>query len=208
MDYAEKIIAERTRRVISGYDYKGKVENELYSKKITLKNLAEGASLIEQAEKIIEENKDKYDKISKPKIADNCLKVIGTKVYEERMEGLGGAFDYYELGEPLFLSDGNLNESVGVEKIREYIYYTETHNYLTRKQDTEHPYLLDYLDGTGYFFYYEPNKITTLSHDTLNIVPQKSDHYVIYADVCTISKEQLAQMNITFKKIPRDINRF
>lgn len=122
--------------------------------------------------------------------------------------GLGGAFDYYELGEPLFQRDGNLNEKVGIDKIREYIYYTETHEYLTRKQDTNHPYLLDYFNGTGYFFYYNPNEITTLSYDTLNIVPKKADHYVIYADVCTISNEQLAQMNITFKKIPRDINRF
>ncbi|MBQ9474040.1 MAG: site-specific DNA-methyltransferase, partial [Bacteroidales bacterium] len=120
----------------------------------------------------------------------------------------GGAFDYYELGKPLFQRDGNLNENVGIDKIREYIYYTETHEYLTRKQDTNHPYLLDYFNGTGYFFYYKPNAITTLSHDTLNIVPKKADHYVIYADVCTISNEQLAQMNITFKKIPRDINRF
>ena len=136
------------------------------------------------------------------------MKVIGTKIYDEQKEGLGGAFDYYELGEPLFLPDGNLNESVGVEKLREYIYYTETHDYLARKQDSDSPYLLDYYDGTGYFFYYEPKAITTLSHDTLNIVPQKADHYVIYADVCSISKEQLAQMNITFKKIPRDINMF
>lgn len=124
------------------------------------------------------------------------------------VQGLCGAFDYYELGEPLFKEDGNLNEKVGISKIREYIYYTEAHQYLTRQQDNDFPYLLDYLDGTGYFFYYEPDRLTTLSHDTLNIVPQKADHYVIYADICTISPEQLAQKNITFKKIPRDINRF
>ena len=123
-------------------------------------------------------------------------------------EGLGGAFDFYELGEPLFYNDGNLNEKVGIDKIRSYIYYTETHEPLIREQDIEYPYLLDYHDGTGYFFYYDANEITTLSHDTLNIVPKKADHYVIYADVCAISKEQLAQLNITFKKIPRDINRF
>ena len=108
----------------------------------------------------------------------------------------------------MFKKDGNINESVGIQKIREYIYYTETHEYLTHKQEKEYPYLLDYFNCTGYFFFYEPNKITTLSHDTLNIVPKKADHYVIYADVCVIDNEQLAQMNITFKKIPRDINRF
>lgn len=42
------------------------------------------------------------------------------------VEALGGNFDFYELGQPLFLEDGNLNELVGVEKIRQYVYYTET----------------------------------------------------------------------------------
>ena len=124
------------------------------------------------------------------------------------VEGLGGSFDYYELGEPLFLPDGNLNESVGTDKIREYIYYSETHDHLTRPQSKDYPYLLDYLDDSGYFFYYEPDNLTTLSHDTLNIVSQEASHYVIYADICTISKEQLSKMNIVFKKIPRDIKRF
>ena len=40
--------------------------------------------------------------------------------------GTGGAFDYYELGEPMFDEEKNLNENIGEEKIREYIYYTET----------------------------------------------------------------------------------
>lgn len=127
---------------------------------------------------------------------------------KKAVEGLGGSFDYYELGEPLFNEDGTLNEAVGADKIRAYVYYTETHQHLARQQDTDYPYLLDYHGGTGYFFYYEPDKVTTISYDILHIVPQKAEHYVIYADVCTLGKEQLAKMNIVFKKIPRDINRF
>jgi len=127
---------------------------------------------------------------------------------KKAVEGLGGSFDYYELGEPLFNEDGTLNEAVGTDKIRAYVYYTETHQHLARQQDTDYPYLLDYHGGTGYFFYYEPDKVTTISYDILHIVPQRAEHYVIYADVCTLGKEQLAKMNIVFKKIPRDINRF
>ena len=127
---------------------------------------------------------------------------------KKAVEGLGGSFDYYELGEPLFNADGTLNEAVGTDKIRAYVYYTETHQHLARQQETDYPYLLDYHGGTGYFFYYEPDKVTTISYDILHIVPQKAEHYVIYADVCTLSKAQLAKMNIVFKKIPRDINRF
>ena len=123
-------------------------------------------------------------------------------------KGFGGSFDYYELGAPLFNEDDTLNEEVGETRIREYIYYTETREHLPRKQDKAYPYLLDYHNDTGYFFYYKKDELTELSHDTLNIVPKKADHYVIYADTCTISKEELAKMNISFKKIPRDINRF
>ena len=42
------------------------------------------------------------------------------------VEGTSGNFSYYELGEPLLLPSGNLNEKVGTEKIRDYIWYTET----------------------------------------------------------------------------------
>lgn len=208
MDYAETITAERVRRVITGYPYKGKKEEEIYSKKLTTTNILKADEILKEAESVVDKVKDKYDKVGKPKIADNCIKVMGTKVYEERMEGLGGSFDYYELGEPLFNEDGTLNEAVGADKIRAYVYYTETHQHLARQQDTDYPYLLDYHGGTGYFFYYEPDKVTTISYDILHIVPQKAEHYVIYADVCTLGKAQLAKMNIVFKKIPRDINRF
>lgn len=208
MNYADTITAERVKRVMNGYLFKGKIEEEIYSKKLTPKNILQAGTILAEAQQMAELNKDNYDKIGKPEIEDNCLKVIGTKVYTDRMEGLGGSFDYYELGAPLFNEDDTLNEKVGETRIREYIYYTETREHLTRIQDEAYPYLLDYYNDTGYFFYYKKDELTELSHDTLNIVPKKADHYVIYADTCTISKEELAKMNISFKKIPRDINRF
>ena len=47
------------------------------------------------------------------------------KVYGN-IEGTGGDFSYYELGDPLMTPDGQLNENVPVEKIREYVYFMET----------------------------------------------------------------------------------
>ena len=41
------------------------------------------------------------------------------------VEGTGGNFSFYDLGEPLLHGDV-LNENVGVEKIREYVYFTDT----------------------------------------------------------------------------------
>lgn len=122
--------------------------------------------------------------------------------------GTGGAFDYYKLGEPMFDKEKNLNESVGEEKIREYIYYTETKQHLERERTEAAKYLLDTYNATGYYFYYERDRMTTLSIDTLHIVTERAEQYVIYADICTVPSQVLATQNITFKKIPRDIKRF
>ena len=159
MDYAETVAAERIRRAISGYPFKGKKEEEIYSKKLTAKNLSKAEEFLKEAEAISAEKASEYAKISKPKIADNSLKVIGTKVYDDQMEGLGGAFDYYELGAPLFKEDGNLNEEVGIDKIREYIYYSETKFPLLRATDESEPYLLDEFNRTGYYFYYKTDEL-------------------------------------------------
>lgn len=122
--------------------------------------------------------------------------------------GLGGSFDYYELGERLFDSNGNLNELVSEDQIREYIYFTETKQHLTRKK-SEGMYLLDDWNDTSYYFYYQKEAATTLSFDSLpKIVEHKAEQYIIYADICTISDADLEKRHIIFKKIPRDITRF
>ena len=121
--------------------------------------------------------------------------------------GTGGAFDYYELGERMFDEEQNLNENIGEEKIREYIYYTETKRHLEHERSDASKYLLDTYNATGYYFYYERDRLTTLSIDTLHIVTERAEQYVIYADTCTVPPQVLAAQNITFKKIPRDIKR-
>lgn len=121
------------------------------------------------------------------------------------VEGTGGDFSYYELGGPLLL-DGNLNKSVGVEKIREYVYFTETKQRLGPAKADE-PYYLGTHIGTGYYFYYEGERLTTLDREFLHTVKTKADAYVIYADLCTLSPAELDNYHIAFKKIPRDIAR-
>jgi adenine-specific DNA-methyltransferase len=158
---------------------------------------------------------DEYDK--KGEVVNICEKVTATRVKrvisgygngKNQVESLGGSFDYLEIGDPIFKDDKNLNEDVGEAKIREYIYYTETKQHLEREQSPEHKYLLDTYNETGYYFYYEKDRLTTLSLDTLNIVTERAEQYLIYADTCHLDKEYMLAKNIIFKKIPRDIKRF
>lgn len=120
--------------------------------------------------------------------------------------GLGGDFSYYELGEPLFKEDKNLNEEVGEDEIRKYVYYMETKLPLEVGAD-DNRYYMGKANDTAYYFYYEKDKQTTLNREFLSTVKTKASGYLIYADVCALPKETLDKNGIVFKKIPRDIKK-
>ena len=121
------------------------------------------------------------------------------------VEGTGGNFSFYDLGEPLLVGDC-LNEAVAPEKIREYIWFMETKQPYAPPSGGN-PYYLGKHNSTGYYFYYEPQRGTVLDYAFLSTITEKADGTVIYADRCAISEDKLAKMGVTFKKIPRDISR-
>lgn len=124
---------------------------------------------------------------------------------KKAVDGTGGNFSYYELGEPLLVDD-KLNNAVSTEKIREYIYYMETKQALPEASADE-PMLLGVYHGAAYYFNYEKDASTTLNAAFLKSIKTQAEAYVIYADTCVLSENKLQQFHITFKKIPRDIAR-
>ncbi len=111
----------------------------------------------------------------------------------------GGDFSYYSLGERVFDDEGNLNEALGVDKIREYVAWSER---LTGAESGENPYWLGEKDQTGYYFYYEPARATVLNLDFLATLARKTSAYLIYADICLLDEEFMRRNNLRFKKIP------
>lgn len=124
---------------------------------------------------------------------------------KKKVEGTGGNFIFYELGENLLLDNGMLNPNIELEKIREYVWYTETRKEYTPTQSNDTKYFLSKCNDTAYYFYYEKEMLSNLDNDFLTQIKTKADHYVVYADLCSISEKKLQEYNITFKKIPRDI---
>lgn len=125
---------------------------------------------------------------------------------KKAVEGTGGSFSFYDLGEPLLHEDHTLNENVSTDKIRQYIYFTETKTPMGADSAVE-PYLLGKHIETAYYFYYEKRQLTILNHQFLSTVRTRAESYVMYADLCALSEEELEQYHIIFKKIPRDISR-
>ena len=138
--------------------------------------------------------------------AERVKRVIkGYGTAKKAVEGTGGDFTYYELGQSLFLDNGFLNEEVGLPKILEYVWYTETKEPFVAQKEN---YLLGAKNDTAYYFYYQKDSLTTLDESFLRAIKTKASQYIIYADNCLLDQAIMDKYNIVFKKIPRDITRF
>jgi adenine-specific DNA-methyltransferase len=101
-DYADRLTAERVRRVINGYDFTGTQRTELLRESLNWSKLQKADRLTEQVEKIENLHGHEYDRITK-QVKDGDLIVTGEKSVQDRAEGLGGSFTYCTLGEPVEL---------------------------------------------------------------------------------------------------------
>ena len=132
----------------------------------------------------------------------------------KKVEGLGGSFDFYELGDALFSESGLLNESVGIERIRQYIAYSESiplDNQLPVENSIS-PSALGINQQTLWLFHYNKDAITSLDLEflgTLNLQNiSRPSQFVVYADKCVLDDKFMQKHGISFKRIPRDIIRF
>lgn len=136
------------------------------------------------------------------------------------VEGTGGSFAFYELGDTIYdPQTGLLNDNADTEQIRRYIWYSETNTPYHSPKDCwddasrvvsmHHPYLLGRKDGTNYYFYYKRGEETVLDRAFLNTFTpaDQAEQYIIYADYCRLSREFMQTHHITFKQIPRDIKK-
>lgn len=127
---------------------------------------------------------------------------------KSKVDGLGGSFDFYELGTTIFDNQTELlNDEADTEQIRQYVWYAETHTTYTADPNRSNPYLLGTHNFTDYYFYYEPKQETVLDWNFLQTLKQRAEQYIIYADRCLLAQEEMQLLNIVFKKIPRDIKR-
>lgn len=216
-DYADSVTAERVRRAVRGYKGLSEEQVTLFEQKLTVGALKKAPELLAEAAAVYEAQKDNYTKVSRTKVVTKVsgktgsafVQVTATQTHEHDVSGTGGSFSYFELGAPL-LVDGELNPEVPQERAREYIWFTETgETYQPGAGDVHPDFLGRSAAGLAYFFAFDPAAPTVLDKDYLASIPAEcaSESYVIYADTCVLSDQELTAHAITFKKIPRDITR-
>ena len=95
--------------------------------------------------------------------------------------------------------DGFINENISREKLFDYIFYSETKkNFVPSAEEN----LIGVEDGTAYYYFDE------LNWTALSKIKTRAKNYVIYAEVCNLSEDELIKYKITYKQIPFDIRKF
>ena len=215
-DYADKITAERVRRVINNSKnlrLPKPQETELLRETLTWSKLTKATDLVEKVREIETRNKADFDKITK-QIKDSALIVAGEKKVKEQTDGLGGSFTYCTLGDEIspekMLTGENLPD---YETLARYLVYTATGQAPDKVRNTK--------DKDGFFyetsdrlFYliYEPDLAFLRSADSaLNSdragriakqVKKKQKTAVVFATHKFMGQKELTQMGITFCGLP------
>ena len=91
----KEITYERLSRVIKGYEFSGKITDELKSYNLNISNLKKIDCIFQELEEIKSEKKDEYNKISY-KSENGVLKIIGEKEILDKVEGIPHNLKYFK----------------------------------------------------------------------------------------------------------------
>ena len=86
---AKSVTMARIKKVINGYQYKGKSKDILFSQMLNFKSLLKANEILENVESIKELNKENYSSI-KVEMNENYLEVIGETTIVNHTEGIDG----------------------------------------------------------------------------------------------------------------------
>ncbi len=116
-------------------------------------------------------------------------------------------FGYYEIGARLFLDDDDLlNPDIPIEQLREYVYFSETHQPLPT---VERKFLLGIHHGVAYYFLYDTARDLTLTSDfVFSTLDDGAASRIICAPATNCGELFLRRYRTTFRRIPSDIMKF
>lgn len=209
-DYADKLTAERIRRVMNGYDFKGTQKTEMLREKLSWAKLNKPEKLREQVEVIENLHGHEYDNIKK-QVKDGELIVTGEKTVAERAEGLGGTFTYCTLGEPV-----ELDKVLSGEVLPPYagigaaLFHMATNHALDPAMIREADFYLGATDTQHVWLIYKPDldwlktpdAALTLKRAKAFAETDPEKRHLVFAPARYVSQKMLAEQNIPVEFVP------
>jgi adenine-specific DNA-methyltransferase len=106
----DEVTYPRIKNCIEGYNYKGKLKDKLYDKKLTFNQLKNTDKILIEIEDVINKNKDSYDEIKKV-FNNGNLEVFGFKANNFIKKGYGGNLRYFKADNNSFIANNqNLDQ--------------------------------------------------------------------------------------------------
>jgi adenine-specific DNA-methyltransferase len=216
-DYADKLTAERVRRVIEGYKFEGTQREELLREPLNWTKLQKAAALVEKAESIEKFEGSRFDKVTKT-VEDGALVVTGEKKVTEKTEGLGGSFTYATLGPEMTLDKLLADGLPAFESLAKYVFFTATGRTLSdvAKQTAKSFGYIGETDVYRVHLHYQPDKNWLQSNDaalTEKLVDEMvaankgRKKLLVFAAAKFMSQRELSRQGVEFCQLPYAIHR-
>lgn len=203
---ARPVTAERVRRAVEGYPYKGTDKTELYRQKLTWTQFNKAEKHLAAIEKLEGEHANRFDTF-KREVKNDTLTLYGVKKVKKRREGLGGGFRFAKLGPQVFGESGRVNPEIGYEDLARFVFFLATGRPLP-SEPAEVPFLGS-ASGVGVYLLY--NGVlkdeseyggNVLTRGLLDSLPGFDGPRVVYGAASRVAPERLDALGVTFRQIP------
>ena len=214
-DYAERLTAERVRRVMEGYSFEGTISDALLREPLTFTKLKNANALLEKVQQIETLDSEKYDRI-KSTVRDGALIVTGERDCRETAPGLGGTFTYCKLGDPIGM-DGLLtgDDLPEIQPLAALLYHTATSQAFGASQLEVAPdigegvHRLGTANGRHLWLFYKPDldwlksgeAALTLSKARAIAETEEGEH-LVFSPAKFVSRDLLKSQNIRVEYAP------
>ncbi|ENK3145437.1 site-specific DNA-methyltransferase [Vibrio parahaemolyticus] len=216
-DYADTLTAERVRRVINGYPFKGNQKQELLSEKITWSVFEKKhAELLEKIAKVEAKHSKDFDKIKK-ELKDGVLTVTGERKVDDFAPGIGGSFTYCTLGEPIQIESLLTGEAMpSFDALARYVFYTATGQSLETVAKASADGFIGETDLFRIHLFYRPDSEwlrsneAALNADKVDVIAKNNatkKRTIVFAVAKFMSQKDLTEKRIEFCQLPYAIHR-
>ncbi|HHQ4724910.1 TPA: site-specific DNA-methyltransferase, partial [Aeromonas veronii] len=216
-DYADEVTAERVRRVINGYPFKGNQKQELLSEKITWSVFEKKhAELLEKIAKVEAKHAKDFNNIKK-ELKDGVLTVTGERKVDEFAPGIGGSFTYCTLGEPIQIESLLTGDAMpSFDALARYVFYTATGQSLETVAKASADGFIGETDLFRIHLFYRPDSEwlrsneAALNADKVAEIVKKNatkKRTIVFAVAKFMSQKDLTEKRIEFCQLPYAIHR-
>jgi adenine-specific DNA-methyltransferase len=209
-DYADRLTAERIRRIVEGYEFTGTHKAELDRERLSWRAIYNSADLVRRIEAIENLHGHEYDRIKK-EVKDAELIVTGEKAVSERAEGLGGTFTYCTLGDPVELDNVLNGETLpSFAGLGAVLFHMATNRAFDPAAVREGDFYLGATEGEHVWLIYRPDldwlkspeAALTLSRAKAFAVTDPAKRHLVFAPARFVSQKMLAEQKVPVEFVP------